>query len=329
VTGNSQSSGEGRALVTGCAGFLGSHLCERLLDDGHEVLGIDCFTDYYPREVKERNLAPLLGRERFALREVDLSEHPLDGLLDGVATVFHLAAQPGVRGSFGTQFELYVRHNVRGTQRLLEEAAIRPVERFVYASSSSVYGEAQTYPLREDAPPRPVSPYGMTKVATETLAGVYLRSAGVHTVGLRYFTLYGPRQRPDMALSRFLCQALAREPLIVFDDGLQVREFTYVTDAVDATVAAARRGRPGAIYNIGGGESMELLSVVHVMEELLECRLAVSHLPAQRGEARRATADVSRAIDELGFAPSTPFREGLAAQLEWTLDEARQARVAA
>jgi len=318
-----------RAVVTGCAGFLGSHLCDRLLDDRREVIGVDCFTDYYPREVKQRNLATLLGRDGFTLHEIDLSADPADGLLEGIDTVFHLAAQPGVRGSFGSQFELYVRHNVRATQRLLEEAAARPVDRFLYASSSSVYGDAQAHPVREDGPTRPMSPYGMTKVATETLAGVYQQSAGVPTVGLRYFTIYGPRQRPDMALSRFLAKALAGEDLPVFGDGRQVREFTYVSDAVDATVAAAAAGRPGEIYNIGGGERLDLLSVIRALEELLERRLAVKHLPEQRGEARWTAANASRAAEHFGFIPSTSFREGLAAQLEWTIAQSRQARVAA
>jgi UDP-glucuronate 4-epimerase len=317
------------ALVTGCAGFLGSHLCERLLASGQQVVGVDCFTDYYPREAKERNLAALRDRDGFTLREADLSADPLDGLLAGIDTVFHLAAQPGVRGSFGTQFELYVRHNVRATQRLLEEAAARPVERFLYASSSSVYGDSPTYPLREDAPTRPMSPYGVTKLATEALAGVYLRSAGVPTVGLRYFTIYGPRQRPDMALSRFLAKALAGEELPVFGDGGQVREFTYVADAVEATIAAADAGKPGRVYNVGGGETLDLVTVVRTLEELLERRLQVRHLPEQRGEARRTGANVSRAAADLGFAPSTHFRDGLAAQLDWTVAMRREARIAA
>src|SRR5947209_7914815 len=193
-----------RILVTGAAGFLGSHLCEHLVADGHDVVGVDCFTDYYAREIKEANLERLLGGERFSLREIDLSRAPLDPILEGVEVVYHLAAQAGVRGSFGDSFETYVRNNIQATQRLLEAASRRALDAFVYASSSSVYGNAVDYPTREDAPLRPMSPYGVTKQATESIAGVYHRNHGVPVVGMRYFTAYGPRQRPAMAFPRFL-----------------------------------------------------------------------------------------------------------------------------
>ena len=293
-----------RALVTGCAGFLGSHLCERLVDDGVEVVGVDCFTDFYPRLVKERNLGRLVEEPLFELREMDLSVEPVEGLLDGVSTVYHLAAQPGVRGSFGATFSYYVRHNIQATQRLLEEAVRNPVGAFVYASSSSVYGDNTSFPTSETSDLQPVSPYGMTKVATEEIAAVYHRNNGLPVVGLRYFTAYGPRQRPDMALSRFISRALSDQPLPIIGDGRQVRDFTYVDDIIDGTVAASR-GRSGSVYNIGGGNATELGELIQILGELLEQPLRIDRRPAQLGDARRTCADGSRAAAEIDFTPAT------------------------
>jgi UDP-glucuronate 4-epimerase len=321
----------GRVLVTGCAGFLGSHLSERLIADGCDVVGVDCFTNYYARERKERNVACLRDADRFTLIEADLARAPLDGLLEGVDTVFHLAAQPGVRGSFGESFRDYVTANVLATQRLLEQAARSPVGAFVYASSSSVYGNAPAYPTAEATERRPVSPYGMTKVATEELAGVYNRCFGVPVVGLRYFTAYGPRQRPDMAFWRFLRCALDAEPLPVNGDGHQVRDFTFVDDVVGGTLAAARRGRPGAVYNIGGGTPVQLIEAIELIGDLVGSPVQVTHRPAPLGDPRSTGCDPSLAATELGFVARTPLRAGLAAELEWMLAEhgtAAQALVA-
>jgi nucleoside-diphosphate-sugar epimerase len=311
----------GRVLVTGCAGFLGSHLSERLVADGYDVVGVDCFTSYYARERKERNVALLREAPGFTLIEADLASSPLDGLLEGVDTVFHLAAQAGVRGSFGESFRDYVTDNVLATQRLLEQAAQTTVGAFVYASSSSVYGNATRYPTDERTERRPVSPYGMTKVATEQLAGVYHRCFGVPVVGLRYFTAYGPRQRPDMAFSRFLRCALEGEPLPVNGDGHQIRDFTFVDDVVDGTIAAARRGRPGAVYNIGGGTPVELIAAIGLICELVSRRVHVLHLPPPLGDPRATGCDQSLAVRELGFQPQTNLRTGLSAELEWMLAE--------
>ena len=308
-----------RVLVTGCAGFLGSHLSERLVDEGVEVVGVDCFTDFYPRPLKERNLFRLQDEPGFTLHEIDLSEHRLDGLLEGIDGVFHLAAQPGVRGSFGSTFSDYVRHNIQASQALLEEASRRPVDWFVYASSSSVYGDTTTFPTREGSELRPVSPYGMTKLATEQIASVYQRTEGVSVVGLRYFTAYGPRQRPDMALTRFLRKAISKEPLPILGDGRQVRDFTFVSDIVEGTISAAR-GVPGSVYNIGGGHAIELMRLVEILEELLERPLEIERRAAQRGDARQTCADGSKAARELGFTPVCDIAEGVARQLEWTLE---------
>jgi nucleoside-diphosphate-sugar epimerase len=306
-------------LVTGCAGFLGSHLSERLIQDGHEVVGVDCLTDFYPRALKERNLARLRDEPRFSFEPLDLSEDRLEGLLEGITGVFHLAAQPGVRGSFGSTFHHYTRNNVLATQALLEQAGADAVKWFVYASSSSVYGDAPSFPSAEHSELCPVSPYGMTKLATEQIASVYFRTAGVPVIGLRYFTAYGPRQRPDMAFSRFLHKALAGEPLPILGDGRQVRDFTYVSDIVEGTLAATA-GEPGSVYNIGGGHAVELNTVVQVLEELLERPLEIERRPALRGDARRTCADNSKARRELGFEPSFDMAQGLAKQLEWTLE---------
>jgi nucleoside-diphosphate-sugar epimerase len=307
-----------RVLVTGCAGFLGSTLSERLIDDGYDVLGVDCFTDFYPRSLKERNLERLLDEPNFTHRDLDLSVDRLDGLLEGISIVFHLAAQPGVRGSFGSGFGHYVRHNIQATQALLEESVQHPVDSFVYASSSSVYGDTTTYPTEETGELRPVSPYGVTKVATEDITNLYHRTSGVPVVGLRFFTAYGPRQRPDMAFSRFISRALANQPLLVNGDGRQIRDFTFVDDVIEGTVAAVR-GEPGSVYNIGGGNATSVLDVIGVLEELMERPIPVEYRASQRGDARQTCADGMLASRDLGFTPITGLAEGIARQLEWTL----------
>jgi nucleoside-diphosphate-sugar epimerase len=310
-----------RVLVTGCAGFLGSHLSERLVEQGRAVLGVDCFSPYYSRTTKERNLERLRDEPRFALVELDLASAALDGLLDGVDTVFHLAAQAGVRGSFGASFEIYARNNILATQRLLEAAANASPIAFVYASSSSVYGNASIYPTTERSSREPVSPYGMTKVATEELAAVYLRCFGVPVIGLRYFTAYGPRQRPDMAFSKFFRCALSGRPLPINGDGRQVRDFTYVDDVVAGTLAAAELGQPGSVYNIGGGSPVRLLDAIRWIGELTGRDVELDRRPAPVGEARRTGCDGALARRELGFMPQTGLFEGLVAQLDWTLAE--------
>jgi nucleoside-diphosphate-sugar epimerase len=311
-------------LVTGCAGFLGSHLSERLVEQGHTVLGVDCFAPYYSREAKERNLERVREEPRFTLIELDLATEALDGLMDGVETVFHLAAQAGVLGSFGASFGIYARNNVLATQRLLEAAANASPGRFVYASSSSVYGNASTYPTSELSSRKPLSPYGMTKVATEELAGVYLRCFGVPVVGLRYFTAYGPRQRPDMAFSKFFRCALSGRPLPINGEGDQVRDFTFVDDVVAGTLAAAELGRPGRIYNIGGGSPVELVEAIACIGELTGRKIELDRGPTPVGEARRTGCDGALARRELAFVPRTGLFEGLVAQLEWIRGEGQR-----
>jgi nucleoside-diphosphate-sugar epimerase len=306
-----------RYVVTGAAGFIGSHLALNLLEAGHEVLGIDCFTDYYPRPVKEENLRALRGSPRFRLVEARLQDVDLAPLLAGAEHVYHLAAQAGVRASWGREFSHYTEHNVLATQRLLEAAVAAGRPTVVYASSSSVYGDAPSLPFREDGPCQPVSPYGVTKLAAEHLAVLYHRNHRLPTVSLRFFTVYGPRQRPDMAFHRFLRAALDGEPVAVFGDGLQTRDFTYVADIVAAVRAAPLSGRPGTVYNVGGGERVALNEVLRVVEAVTARTLRIQRQEAQKGDMRDTFADTTAARRDLGFRSTVSLAEGLAREWEW------------
>jgi nucleoside-diphosphate-sugar epimerase len=304
-----------RYLVTGCAGFIGSHLTETLLRRGDEVVGIDAFTDYYARPAKESNLEGVREDPKLSLVELDLSTGALEPLLAGVDGVFHLAAQPGVRGSWGDTFADYVRDNIVVTQRLFESLTGRGL-RVVMASTSSVYGNAETYPTREDATPRPVSPYGVTKLACEALARTYADCFGLEAVLLRYFTVYGPRQRPDMALARVIEALLGGKPFTIYGSGEQSRDFTFVADAVTATIAAMEAGSSGATYNVGGGSETTLNEAIGVCEELAGTGLEVVNQTVARGDVRRTGADTTLIRTELGWRPETPLSRGLALQLE-------------
>jgi len=306
-----------KALVTGVAGFIGSTLAERLLASGAGVTGIDCFSDYYARSIKERNLAGPKAHEAFRFVESAIADADLPALMDGVTHVFHLAAQAGVRRSWGRDFQVYTVNNVDATQRLLEACCGRPIERLVYASSSSVYGDLVEIPMREDALPRPVSPYGVTKLAAEQLCYLYHVNYGVPTVALRYFTVYGPRQRPDMGFHRFIRAGLRGDPIALYGDGEQTRDFTFVADAVTATYHAGVRGVPGAVYNIGGGSRVSINHVLDIIGGLLGRPLAVRREGAQKGDMRDTYADTSRARRDIGFAPSVTLEQGLEAEVRW------------
>lgn len=305
-----------RVLVTGVAGFIGSHLAEALLAGGSEVVGIDCLTDYYDPRLKEANLAGLRAHPRFRFVRADLNEVDLEPVAAGVDTVFHQAAQAGVRASWGREFTTYTRQNVDATQRLLEFWKGRPLRRFVYASSSSVYGETDELPMREDAPVRPHSPYGVTKLAGELLARLYHRNFGVPTVSLRYFTVYGPRQRPDMGFRRFIGWLLEGQPVVIYGDGRQTRDFTFIDDAVEANLAAAERGVAGAVYNIGGGSRVTVREVLDLLTRLVG-RGEVRYETRQHGDVTHTYADTSRARADLGFAPRVGLAEGLERQVAW------------
>jgi UDP-glucose 4-epimerase len=306
-----------KALVTGGAGFIGSHLSERLLSEGAEVVAIDCFTDYYPRPIKEHNLEGLLGRPGYRFVEDALATADLEALLDGTTHVFHLAAQAGVRKSWGRDFAIYTTLNVDATQRLLEACVGRPLARVVYASSSSVYGDEAPLPMREDVRTQPVSPYGVTKLAAEHLCHLYFVNHRVPTVSLRYFTVYGPRQRPDMGFHRFFSAVLDGRPVAQFGDGLQTRDFTFVADVVTATAAAAVRGTPGGVYNIGGGSRVSLRDVFALIGRVTGRPVRIDQQDTQKGDMRDTYADTSRARADLGFKPSVDLEQGLRQMFTW------------
>jgi UDP-glucuronate 4-epimerase len=308
-------------IVTGCAGFIGSHLAEALLQRGDAVIGIDSFSDYYARARKQANLELLLERRGFVFLEADLIRAPLDTLVAGVDGVFHLAAQPGVRGSFGATFEVYVRDNLQATQRIFEAAA-RVGVRVVFASSSSVYGNAESYPTTELSPVSPVSPYGVTKLCCEHLAKAYEASMELDAIGMRYFTVYGPRQRPDMATQRIAEAMVNGSRFTVFGSGEQSRDVTYVEDVVTATIAAMETAPTGRVYNVGGGSETSLRRIIELCEEVTGDTVDVAFGAPATGDVRRTAADTSRIRDEIGWEPRTSLEDGLISQLAWAMSRA-------
>jgi UDP-glucuronate 4-epimerase len=307
-----------RALVTGCAGFIGSHLAESLLQDGHSVVGIDCFNDNYGRPQKLDNVGRLMSWDAFEFVPVDLSRGDLKSLTDDCDTIFHLAAEPGVRPSWREErYDFYNRNNVLATQHLLSALRDEP-KRVVYASSSSVYGDSEVFPTPEDAVPRPISPYGMSKLSGEHLCHMYEKHFGIKTVSLRYFTVFGPRQRPDMAFNRFCRAALEGTKISVYGDGRQTRDFTYVEDVVTATRAAADPAvRSDSVFNIGGGTPASIRDVLDLLREFTGGDLDVQYLDTEAGDVRDTEADTTLARTELRFEPTTALRDGLAAEFEW------------
>ena len=306
-----------KSIVTGAAGFVGSHLADRLLAMGHEVVGIDSFTDSYARHLKERNLSDAKGHERFQLIDGDLLDIDLDALLVSADHVFHLAGQAGVRPSWGSQFAVYLRNNIAATQRLLEAAKRAELRTFVFASSSSIYGNAKRLPVTEETLPQPVSPYGVTKLAAEHLCSLYHRVYRVPTVSLRYFTAYGPRQRPEMAIQRFLFASMNGEQVTVFGDGTQTRDFTFVDDVVEANVRALEAPADERIFNVCGGSRISVNDLIELVGETTGKPLAVHYEPAAKGDTLHTLGDNSLAQQHLGFSPKTSLAEGVAAQWRW------------
>lgn len=306
-----------KAFITGVAGFIGSTLAERLVRAGDDVVGIDCFTDYYPRPAKERNLAWLRTQPNFGFVEARLQDANLRTLLADRTHVFHLAAQAGVRKSWGADFDVYTSNNISATQMLLEACVGSSIERVVYASSSSVYGDLVAMPMREDALPQPVSPYGVSKLAAEQLCYLYHVNYGVPTVALRYFTVYGPRQRPDMGFHKFLRATLEGREIAVYGDGEQTRDFTFVDDAAGATATAALRGVPGRVYNIGGGSRVSLNAVFSIIGDVVGKPPILAREANQKGDMRHTYADTTLARTDMGFAPTVDLPRGLAAEYEW------------
>jgi len=311
----------GTAIVTGAAGFIGSTLTDRLLEDGWDVIGIDSFEDYYPREYKERNLASARSHPAFTLIERNLlalaaDSEAFDALVGGADVVFHLAAQAGVRASWGASFSIYTDNNILATQLILESARRTGLAKLVYASSSSVYGDTDVLPMREDARCRPFSPYGVSKLAAEHLCYLYWRNFGVETVSLRFFTVYGPRQRPDMGFHKFIRAVLEERPITVYGDGEQTRDFTYVSDIVDGLVSAA--GVPGGgVYNLGGGSRVSLLSVLETLQGVMGTPIRLERVGKQAGDVRDTAAELTQARSALSYAPRVGLAEGLAEEVAW------------
>jgi len=305
------------ALVTGVAGFIGSNLAERLLTTGYSVLGVDCFTDYYPRQIKERNLETLHRHSKFRFVDAEITTANWSGLLVDVNHVFHLAAQAGVRRSWGTDFSIYTNCNINATQVLLEACVNKPIDRFVYASSSSVYGDEAPIPMRENARVKPISPYGVTKLAAEHLAYLYWINHQIPTVSLRYFTVYGPRQRPDMAFHRFLRAIRKKQPITLYGNGEQTRDFTFIDDIVSATITASSQGRPGNVYNIGGGSRVSVNQVIELMADQTGNIPIIDTKAPQKGDMRDTYADTTLAQSELNFVPSVELEDGIRAECEW------------
>ena len=304
------------ALVTGAAGFIGSTLVERLLADGVTVTGVDCFTDYYDVGIKRRNLEAALRHPKFTLLDLDLGAADLSALPE-VEVVFHQAAQAGVRASWGRDFASYAHHNVLATQRLLERYRESRLQRFVYASSSSVYGDAERYPTDEDMLPKPFSPYGVTKLAGEHLVLLYGRNFGIPVSALRYFTVYGPRQRPDMAFHKF-CKALLRgDEIPVYGDGRQSRDFTFISDAIEANVRAWQRSAAQGVYNIGGGSQVDVLQAIALLEKAIGRKARVRFEPRPPGDPMMTRADVTRLRADLGYTTTVGIEEGLVSEAAW------------
>ncbi len=309
-------------LVTGCAGFIGSHTTERLLLDGHRVRGVDCFTDNYDPALKRSHLLGIAGHPQFELIESDLVTADPHALLSGIDAVLHLAGQPGVRDSWASGFEIYVQRNITATQRLLEAAKSTNISRFAAASSSSVYGNAETYPTTELALPQPVSPYGVTKLASEHLCTLYAKNFGVPTVSLRYFTVYGPRQRPDMALRRMIDLSLADKPFPLFGDGSVSRSFTYINDVVEANLAALLSDAPsGSVCNIANESTASMTELIELVSSALGQPVRLDRLPAAAGDAERTGGSSELAQELLGWSPSTPLEQGVAEMVAWCRQE--------
>ncbi|MBD2295474.1 NAD-dependent epimerase/dehydratase family protein [Anabaena sphaerica FACHB-251] len=308
-----------KIIVTGAAGFIGSHLVNILLQQGEEVIGIDEFNDYYDPLLKRKNLATFENSPNFTLVEGDIQFLDLSKLFQDVEIVYHQAAQAGVRNSWGQGFRAYTERNINTTQVLLESAKDAPnLRRLVFASSSSVYGDAETLPTDEEISPKPVSPYGITKLAAERLCGLYHKNFGVPFVSLRYFTVYGPRQRPDMAFHKFFKAVLQDEAIPVYGDGQQTRDFTFISDIVAANLAAGSLPEAvGEIFNVGGGSRVVLAEVLDTMAEIVGKPIKRNHIDKAMGDARHTAADVSKAQKILGYRPQVSLREGLQQEWEW------------
>lgn len=305
------------ALVTGAAGFIGSHLCERLVNDGWQVIGIDCFSNYYPRVLKEANLTTLRTRPSFCLIENNILNVPFDTILGEIDVVFHQAGEPGVRNSWGENFRIYTENNILATQHLLECVKKYQIKKLVFASSSSVYGNSDLLPMKESHLPKPYSPYGLTKLAAEHLCQLYYENEGVPVIGLRYFTVYGPRQRPEMAIHSFIHQIMNNQPIQIYGDGTQRRDFTYVDDIVRANLLAAASPIKGEVFNVGSGHPVELIEVIRMLEKIIGNQANLNFANKQKGDVKETFADISKITGMLGFTPIFDLEKGLRNQVKY------------
>lgn len=304
-------------LITGVAGFVGSHLAERLLEEGFDLIGIDSFLDYYPKEIKENNLRRVIENPKFKFIEANLLGLNLKEIFEQVEAVFHQAAIPGVRASWGKDFSQYVENNIQATQVLLEACKDVKIKKFIYASSSSVYGDADELPIKETSPTQPVSPYGVSKLAGEHLTSLYFKGYGIPTVSLRYFTVYGPRQRPDMGFHKFISAVLLGREIDIYGTGEQTRDFTFIGDAVEANLQAFFGGKEGQVYNVGGGSRIKLIETIRIIEEISGKRADLKYRDHQRGDSKHTYADVSKAKRDFGYSPEVNIYEGLKRHYEW------------
>jgi nucleoside-diphosphate-sugar epimerase len=307
-------------LITGVAGFIGSHLAQRLLEEGFDLIGVDSFLDYYRKKIKENNLRGLINNPKFKFIEGNILSIDMNEILSRVDGVFHQAAIPGVRASWGKDFNQYVENNILGTQVLLEASKDTKIKKFIYASSSSVYGDVDELPIKETSSTNPVSPYGVSKLSGEHLAGLYFKGYGIPTVSLRYFTVYGPRQRPDMGFHKFITAIISGREIEIYGTGEQTRDFTFIDDAVEANLQAFLRGKEGEVYNVGGGSRIGLIQAVKTIEETSGRKAHLKYTEPQRGDAKHTYADISKAKRDFGYSPKVDIHEGLKRQYEWLKD---------
>lgn len=306
-----------KVLITGVAGFIGSHLAKKLLQQGCYVFGIDSFTDYYPRYIKEDNISEFINHTNFSFLEGSINKMLLKPILQKIDFVFHLAAQAGVRSSWDRNFFVYTSNNINATQHILEECKDTKIKKFIFASSSSVYGEAKKLPMKENHKLSPISPYGLTKVVGEQLCSLYYKTYKIPVVSLRYFTAFGPKQRPDMAFYKFMQSLKLNKPIIIYGDGKQTRDFTYIDDVVSATISAAYYGKIGQVYNVGGGCRNKLIDVINMLEEITGIKAEIEFIEAQKGDVKDTYADIEKAKKDLKYSPTVGIKEGLIKQWKW------------
>jgi UDP-glucose 4-epimerase len=304
-------------LVTGSAGFIGSHLCKKLILEGAHIIAVDSFTDYYPRWLKEKNIQSLVENPHFELISQDLLDLDLRKIMDKTDVVFHFAAQAGVRSSWGSDFSIYTKNNIEATQKLLEAAKTSSIKKFIYASSSSVYGLSPLLPMTETSPLHPFSPYGVTKLAAENLCFLYHKNYGIPCVSLRFFTVYGPGQRPDMAFHKFFRAIAENNEISVFGDGQQTRDFTFIDDIIQANLSSIECGKPGETYNLGGGTQRKLADIFPVLEEICQTKLKIRYVEKEKGDVQHTFADIQKAKKDLNYSPEVSLEDGLKLEWDW------------